>query len=64
MAVITLRPKNITAEMPIITFKGVKNDKHKKGQIEPVHDAGQAGLDREIETLVRKARVHSKDGGQ
>jgi hypothetical protein len=64
MVIKNLKFNDVVIHFPTINFKKVKNDKHKEEQEESLHDLGQSGSCGEIETLVREARLHFKDGGQ
>ena len=63
MAIKTLKCQDVIINFPKITFKKrKKDDQHKEEQKQSVYDPGQDRLGREIETLVREARLHLKDG--
>lgn len=65
MAIKELKFKDVIIEFPKIKFKRkIKSDQHKEEQKQSVYDPGQDRLGREIETLVREARLHLKDGRQ
>lgn len=63
MAIKELKFQDVIIEFPKIKFnRRIKSDQHKEEQKQSVHDSRQDRLGREIETLVREARLHLKDG--
>lgn len=66
MATKNLTFNDVIIDFPRIIFKkgGKSSDQHKEKPKQSLYDIGQLRSGREIEALVREARLYLKDGGQ